>query len=269
MDKLEKLKELKQLLNEGLIDDQEYSKLKKELLDGNIQEVTKLQPKQEKEESYSGKSYCPNCGSSDIQLRKNSNVNWGRAVAGWALFGIVGGAVGAVTGDDKHSNVCINCGTSWNASDLYKSLQICESLIEIKLDLRFEEDRMLLEEFISDIGTHLQGISDAENQTKKIIEEKEKDENQFAAGGCGLGLVFGIAGCSGLLSFNESVAIISFLFCVITGTIIGSLMDVLAKQGFKRELEAVKSERARVERQLKESLQEKIEDFIFYHQLDR
>jgi hypothetical protein len=37
---------------------------------------------------------CPNCGSNHIQLKKETNVSWGRAAAGWALFGVVGGALG-------------------------------------------------------------------------------------------------------------------------------------------------------------------------------
>ena len=51
---------------------------------------------------------CPNCGSDHIQLKKETNVNWGRAAAGWALFGVVGGAVGSVTGEDRNVNACLD-----------------------------------------------------------------------------------------------------------------------------------------------------------------
>ena len=50
---------------------------------------------------------CPNCGSNDIQLKRETDVNWGGAAVGYALFGVVGGAVGAVTGDDRNVNACI------------------------------------------------------------------------------------------------------------------------------------------------------------------
>ncbi len=64
---------------------------------------------------------CPNCGSNHIQLQRETNVNWGRAAAGWALFGVVGGAVGAVTGEDRNVNACLDCGTTWKAADVYKT----------------------------------------------------------------------------------------------------------------------------------------------------
>lgn len=75
---------------------------------------------------------CPNCGSEHIQLKKDTNVNWGRAVAGWALFGIVGGAVGAVTGEDRNVNACLDCGTAWKAADLYKTCQLIKNLTGVK-----------------------------------------------------------------------------------------------------------------------------------------
>jgi uncharacterized Zn finger protein len=71
---------------------------------------------------------CPNCGSDHIQIIRETNVSWGRAVAGWALFGVVGGAVGAVTGEDRNVIYCLNCGTSWKAADLYKTLQVIKDL---------------------------------------------------------------------------------------------------------------------------------------------
>ncbi len=45
---------------------------------------------------------CPNCGSSDVQLKRDLNVNWGRAAAGWAMVAELGGAVSA----------CLFCGAS-------------------------------------------------------------------------------------------------------------------------------------------------------------
>ncbi len=71
---------------------------------------------------------CPNCGSDHIQIIRETNVSWGRAVAGWALFGVVGGVVGAVTGEDRNAISCLNCGTSWKAADLYKTLQVIKQL---------------------------------------------------------------------------------------------------------------------------------------------
>ncbi len=83
---------------------------------------------------------CPNCGSSDIQLQTDSrqNINWGRAIAGWALFGVVGGAVGSLTGKGTSNtitaNVCLNCGTIWDAAtinvkSLAQNVQLITKLI--------------------------------------------------------------------------------------------------------------------------------------------
>jgi len=100
---------------------------------------------------------CPNCGSNDIQIKTDSrqNVNWGRAIAGWALFGVVGGAVGAVTGKGRSetitANVCLNCGTIWDAATLYKLLKHIEFITGTKLDLSLDKDRDRMNFFIGDI----------------------------------------------------------------------------------------------------------------------
>lgn len=140
-DKFEKLKELKQLLDEGLIDHEEYSKLKKELLEEDKEEESSLV------NDNKNISYCPNCGSSSIQLKtdvrgdKGREINWGRAVAGWVLFGVVGGAVGGLTGQQKNNIVsldycyCLNCGTTWKPEDIYQLKNTIKQLTGLNADL--------------------------------------------------------------------------------------------------------------------------------------
>lgn len=94
---------------------------------------------------------CPNCGSSHIQLKKETDINWGRTIAGYALFGVVGGAVGAVTGEDRNVNACLDCGTSWKAKDLYKLLKLVEECTGAKLNLTREFDRYYVNWFLSKI----------------------------------------------------------------------------------------------------------------------
>ena len=130
---------------------------------------------------------CPNCGSDHIQLKKETNVNWGRAAAGWVLFGVVGGAVGAVTGDDRDANACLDCGTTWKAADLFKTLQIIKKLTGEKLDLTKEEDREYMNNFISEISASLDAISEIEKKYEKLIVDKEKQLNQGAGTGCSMG----------------------------------------------------------------------------------
>lgn len=76
---------------------------------------------------------CPNCGSEHITLKRETNVSWGRAIAGWALFGVVGGAVGAVTGEDRNVNACLTCGASWKAANLFQVIQTIKKFTESSL----------------------------------------------------------------------------------------------------------------------------------------
>lgn len=114
---------------------------------------------------------CPNCGSDHIQIIRETNVSWGRAVAGWALFGVVGGAVGAVTGEDRNVISCLNCGTSWKAADLYKTLQVIKDLTNLKLDLSMDNHRDFMNDVIPEITTYSNSISKVDRDTHTLIGE--------------------------------------------------------------------------------------------------
>lgn len=120
---------------------------------------------------------CPNCGSEHIQLRKNTNVDWGRAIAGYALFGIVGGAVGAITGEDRNANACLDCGTSWHAADLYKIRRIIKKFTKVDLDLGYEEDRFFLNDFIAEISPYLKALSEAEEKSQLMIKNNQASKD--------------------------------------------------------------------------------------------
>lgn len=122
---------------------------------------------------------CPNCGSNDIQLKQDRTVNWGRAIAGWALFGVVGGAVGAVTGENKTANACLDCGTVWRAQDLYKLLGIIESLTDIKLDLKLEKDRRTLNIFVTNVQPQIDKLESANKRYDIAIAEKKNSNDSF------------------------------------------------------------------------------------------
>jgi hypothetical protein len=81
---------------------------------------------------------CPTCGSNHIQIKQDTNVSWGRAATGYMLFGVVGAAVGAITGDDRNVNACLDCGTSWKATTLYNMLQTVKTLTDKTIDLSIE-----------------------------------------------------------------------------------------------------------------------------------
>ncbi|MFM1842208.1 MAG: hypothetical protein RLZZ490_944 [Cyanobacteriota bacterium] len=89
---------------------------------------------------------CPRCGSESIQIKRDTDVDWGRALVGTVLFGVVGGAVGAVTGEDRNANVCLNCGATWKAAVLYEMLQFIKKETGKSLDLTNEDERGFLNE---------------------------------------------------------------------------------------------------------------------------
>ena len=127
---------------------------------------------------------CPNCGSNHIQLKKETNVSWGRAVAGWALFGVVGGAVGAVTGKDRNVNACLDCGTSWKAEDLYKTIQVIKNSTGKSLDLAIEQDRLFLNEFILELSPYLEEIAKKEKEGEKLIAEAQTKDKMLENSPC-------------------------------------------------------------------------------------
>ena len=135
---------------------------------------------------------CPNCGSGDIQLKIDSrqNVNWGRAIAGWALFGVLGGALGAVTGKGKSetitANVCLNCGTIWDAATLYKLLEHIELVTTVELDLSLKKDRDRMNIFINDIHPLVDKA-----KTSKAIRELTPSDIALARN---IGRILGIIG---------------------------------------------------------------------------
>jgi hypothetical protein len=119
---------------------------------------------------------CPNCGSDHIQLKQETDVNWGRAIAGYALFGIVGGAVGGVTGEDRSANACLECGTSWKAQELYKLLQVIKNYTGAKLNLSQECDRLFMNAFVSQLLPYINHPQEFEikNKLDKLLQVIKK-----------------------------------------------------------------------------------------------
>jgi hypothetical protein len=210
---------------------------------------------------------CPNCGSDHIQLKRETDVNWGRAVVGWAVFGVVGGAVGAVTGEDRNVNACLNCGTSWKAADLHKLLQIIKKLTNLNLDLSEETDRIFVNDFMAEFTPDLESISNIEKQGQKLITEIQN--NSKAATGCGYG-----CGASMLLMVSSSIAatagaFIGFLMLAlpIAGFLIGAELDKTSKKATEREIEKIKRETQIKILDAEDSLRAKLVKFIDRHPL--
>ncbi|BAY15646.1 hypothetical protein NIES21_14640 [Anabaenopsis circularis NIES-21] len=204
---------------------------------------------------------CPNCGSKHIQLVRETNVNWGRAVAGWALFGVVGGAVGAVTGEDRNANICLDCGTSWKASDLYKTLQIIKEFADITLDLTIEEDRFFLNRFISEINPYIEAIPQSKLKAEKLIKDAEIKKDVGSSLGICIGLLISIVGCSAVGGSGGVLPITFFIFPIVGGWI-GTLVDKSNKKRTEQEIENVRRKAALIKIRAEEELQQKLDELI-------
>jgi hypothetical protein len=114
--------------------------------------------------------FCPTCGSSQITLQRESNIDWGRAATGWLLFGVVGGALGAVTGEERSANACLNCGNTWKAAILFNQLQTIQKLVGRTLDLSIDGHRQYYREFVVKIEPNLFPVSLTIERLRKDFE---------------------------------------------------------------------------------------------------
>ena len=206
---------------------------------------------------------CPNCGSNHIQLKKETNVSWGRAVAGWALFGVVGGAVGAVTGEDRNVNACLDCGTSWKAGDLYKTIQVIKNSTGESLDLAIEKDRLFMNEFMVELSPYLEEISKQEKEGKKLIGQAQDKSIESSAAGCGGGCLLSFAGCTAIASSASGGAILlTLLIPPIVGMLIGILVDSANKKSNEKNKEEVQKRVEIMKRESEEKFRNKVRIFM-------
>lgn len=71
-------------------------------------------------------------------------------MVGYVAFGAIGGAVGATSGPAKATNYCMDCGTAWQAADVFKVLQAIKEQFGCQLDLAKEHDRILMNYFLNE-----------------------------------------------------------------------------------------------------------------------
>jgi hypothetical protein len=185
---------------------------------------------------------CPNCGSNHIQLKRETNVSWGRAITGLALFGVVGGAVGAVTGEDRNANACLDCGTSWKAEELYKILQLIKKLTDINPDLHIEKDRVFVNSFMSEITPYIEAVEQSEKEYEKLLKKSENKKSESTNHGCSLVvfiIVFGFIYIPMMIMSNQLLLI--FLIIPISGILgISIYLDNNHKKYIKKEIENAK-----------------------------
>lgn len=116
---------------------------------------------------------CPKCGSSHIQLDSSFDKTWGSTVVGWALFGTVGAAVGAMSEATKQKSVvCLSCGNLWQPSDLYVVTETIKETLGYSVDLVESCDRTILEAFMIDIGPVLEWAKKERTRATEIENGK-------------------------------------------------------------------------------------------------
>ena len=221
---------------------------------------------------------CPNCGSNHIQLQRETNVNWGRAAAGWALFGVVGGAVGAVTGEDRNVNACLDCGTTWRAADLYKTLEIIKHLTQEILDLSLARDRLYLNDFMVEVAPYLNLQSQEEEKAQNLTKEAEKKElerlsitSENVRFNCGCISLFALALLYGIcLSLGNLGILIFVLFTVLTiisVVKISNWLIVTRTTDLTKEIKQLKEDSKRVKVEVDMEFNRILTDFVDKHYL--
>ena len=214
------------------------------------------------EETAGNIASCPNCGSNHITLKTETTVNWGRAVAGWAMFGVVGGAVGAVTGKDRDANACLNCGTTWKAKDLYEVLQVIKQSTGAILNLSNEQHRLYMNSFLAEVGPYLQAISDASNSAEKLIKEKKDEEYKETTEGCSYGCMASIM-ClfAGVLTAGW-IGVLIILALPIGGLILGQLADRSKKESVAQAIAVANKSSNTMQLEAERKYRAKVEEFM-------
>ena len=217
---------------------------------------------------------CPNCGSEHIQLRKDTNVDWGRAIAGYAVLGVVGGAVGAVTGEDRNANACLDCGTSWKASNLYQTRQLIKKKTGYNLDLSRDKHRNFLNSFVSEVTPFIEAIQKAEEEAKAIEKNAKSKTRKNRTLGCMFGILVGIGGyaaiAASVLEYDLALLIFGTLFLISTiliGNFVGSIIDSIKKDEIEGIITKEREKAKLIREDAKRKLRIKISGFVAKHSL--
>lgn len=77
---------------------------------------------------------CPTCGSHALQYLEGSNLNVGRAVAGFAIAGPLGALAGGITGERRLNIICQSCGLVFNHYLTRRCLCVAKNYLGIDVD---------------------------------------------------------------------------------------------------------------------------------------
>lgn len=201
---------------------------------------------------------CPTCGSNHIQIKKETNVSWGRAATGYMLFGVAGAAVGAITGDDRNVNACLDCGTSWKATTLYNMLQIVKTLTGKTIDLSIETERDFLSSFTNAIEPELTEL----NKLEKQLKDRNLDAETRPLLGCYWGCIIAVFALP--LIMKSGLGLSLFLAIWVGGILLGNQV----RKTELRELKGTKITNERYSEEIMEKIRKKALLLIYHHGIE-
>ena len=168
-----------------------------------------------------------------------------------------------MTGEDRNVNACLDCGTSWKAADLYKTLRIIKGVTGETLNLVREEDRDYMNRFMSEVGPYLGAVSEVEKKYEKLIANKEKTLNQGAGTGCAYGCMAWLVCLFFAASlFGGSGLLITLILFPLIGWSIGAKSDEANKKDNEQWIENTKREEQKERRLINKKVQLKVKEFM-------
>jgi hypothetical protein len=93
-------------------------------------------------------TYCPNCGSGNIYLKRQTTFGYG-------AVGSRNGFVAAGGTDENYQNACMNCGHTWDAKELFNTLRLASGIVEQEIDLRYPKHRLFIQEISQELSNYL------------------------------------------------------------------------------------------------------------------
>jgi hypothetical protein len=116
-------------------------------------------------------TYCPNCGSGNIYLKRQTTFVYG-AVGNRNSFVAAGGT------DENYQNACMNCGHTWDAKELFNTLKLASGIVEQEIDLRYPKHRLFIQELSQELSSYLYSegkLQDEMNGKMKASKLKRPD----------------------------------------------------------------------------------------------
>jgi hypothetical protein len=134
--------------------------------------------------------YCPSCGSSHLQLRRDTNVSWGRAAVGWAFLGLSVVPLVLLQVKIEIRFACLNLWHDMESRRFTQDKRNHQRTNRQKFGfIKNQRNRNYMNSFIAEVGPYLEEISKVETRPEKLSKKVNQKENQNTANGCAYGCI--------------------------------------------------------------------------------